>query len=77
MFRITIGRRVVLRDVPSTCQPHRHGYTKVDRASGRNRENKFENIIRWWIRLKPWREEVATLKRRLRRHKAGFDVSSQ
>ncbi|KAL5112899.1 hypothetical protein TcWFU_009229 [Taenia crassiceps] len=73
MLRVAAGRSVVLQNVYSARQLHRHGSTKVDRAGGRNRVNKLENLIQWWIRLKPWQEELATLKRRLRRQKAGFD----
>ncbi|KAH9286908.1 Complex I intermediate-associated protein 30, mitochondrial [Echinococcus granulosus] len=73
MFRLTVSRHVVLQNAPFVYQFRRRGFIKVDRAGGRNRENVFGDLIRWWIRLRPWKEEVATLKRRLRRHKAGFD----
>ncbi|VDN21983.1 unnamed protein product [Dibothriocephalus latus] len=53
----------------------RTNFTEIDRAGGRNRGHKLEEFIRWWQRLKPWKEEWAALKRRLRRHNAGFDVS--
>lgn len=62
---------------PLYIQQRGSGFTEVDRAGGRNRGRGFEELIRWYLRLKPWREEVATLKRRFKRHKAGFDVSSK
>lgn len=51
----------------------RTAFSEIDRAGGRNRGHKLEEFIRWWQRLKPWKEEWAALKRRLRRHNAGFD----
>ncbi|KAM7532889.1 hypothetical protein Aperf_G00000128636 [Anoplocephala perfoliata] len=58
---------------PLYIQQRGHGFTEIDRAGGRNRGMKLEELARWYLRLKPWREEVATFKRRLKRHKAGFD----
>ncbi|KAL7062710.1 hypothetical protein AAHC03_0338 [Spirometra sp. Aus1] len=51
----------------------RTSFTEIDRAGGRNRGHKLEEFMRWCQRIKPWKEEVASFKRRLRRHNAGFD----
>ncbi|KER28272.1 hypothetical protein T265_13621, partial [Opisthorchis viverrini] len=33
----------------------------------------IEMLLRWWHRLRPWKEELADLRRRIIRNKEGFD----
>ncbi|KAM3178105.1 hypothetical protein ACTXT7_003245 [Hymenolepis weldensis] len=80
MLRLTAASRHCISQTNATSlssllytQQRGRGFTEVDRAGGRNQAHRFEELIRWYMRLKPWREEIATLKRRLKRHKAGFD----
>lgn len=42
---------------------------------GENLPGGIQAIMRWWRRLKPLKQELADLRRRLRRNKRGFDVS--
>ncbi|VDD79364.1 unnamed protein product [Mesocestoides corti] len=58
---------------PLLIASQRTSFYEVDRAGGRNKGDKIEGLVRWWLRLKPWNEEIANLKRRLRRSNAGFD----
>ncbi|VDN98680.1 unnamed protein product [Rodentolepis nana] len=81
MLRLTVAGRICTSRInaqsassPLYIQQRERGFTEVDRAGGRNKAHRLEELIRWYLRLKPWREEIATLMRRLKRHNAGFDV---